>query len=66
MTFMKYIKKKESKVNVTNGKKIRGDNILKNKDSILQLEKEGSSKQHYLLKCLDSAIEDCLTGWYFT
>ena len=59
---MKYIKKKESKVNVTYGKKIRGDNILKNKDSILQLEKEGSSKQHYLLKCLDNAIEDCLTG----
>ena len=34
---MKYINKKESKVNITNGKKIRGDNILKNKDSILQL-----------------------------
>ena len=60
MTFMKYINKKDNKLNVSNGKKLRGDNILRNKDSILQLEKEGSLKQHYLLKCLDDAIEDCL------
>ena len=56
MTFMKYINKKDNKLNISNAKKIRGDNIMRNKDSILQLEKEGSLKQNYLLKCLDDAI----------
>lgn len=59
---MTYINKRQNKLNAGNNKHIRGDNIIKNKESILQLEKEGSPQQKYLLKCLDNAIEDCMKG----
>ena len=34
---MSYINKKEGKLNVRSNRQIRGDNIIKNKESILQL-----------------------------
>jgi hypothetical protein len=62
MTFMSYMKKKEVRTAISRKKKIRGNNIIKNKEEILQIEKEGSAQQSFLKKCLDDAIEGCIHG----
>jgi hypothetical protein len=57
---MSYIKDKEGRGVLKCKNKIRGSSIIRNKDSILELEKEGSREQIFLKKCLDDAIEDCI------
>lgn len=57
LTFMNYIKKKNNKSEILHSQnKIKGANILKNQESILEIEKEGTKQQQFLKKCLDNAI----------
>lgn len=65
---MNYIKNKDGKKALAKNTAIRGNNILKHKEKILNLEKEGSRKQEMLKKCLEDAIEDCIrmnSQWHF-
>ena len=60
LTFMGYMRDKCGKSVLNRKRKIRGTNIIRNKDSILELEPEGTRNQLFLKKCLDDAIEDCI------
>ena len=48
MTFLNYVGKRNWKRNFNKGK-VRGNNLFKNQESILQLEREGSPQQLSLI-----------------
>ena len=59
MTFMNYMNKKNWKSGVKEPQ-TRGTHLAKNKEVILQMEREGSPQQGFLKKCLDDAIDACI------
>jgi hypothetical protein len=52
---MNYMTKRNWKKGM-NQSKVRGNNMVKYKESILELEKTGSPERQKLKKCLDDAI----------
>lgn len=52
---MNYVTKRDWKKNPMKAK-VRGANLLKHQESILQMEKEGSPEQKLLKRCLEDAM----------